>query len=471
MINRDQLLNNEEGTVYKAFSKYRVALIYPNSYHLGMSNLGFHTIYNELNNRKDTFCERIFFENQKSFFSLETKRSIHEFDILAFSISYELDYFNVLRILKRARIPIKKTDRSNNYPILVAGGAVTGFNFKPLRKIVDIVITGEAENIIHTFMGEYAGFHIDRTPKSKESFLSKLSNTKSFFVSGKQDKVIPARISNLNNFQTHSRILSNFTEFPDTFLIEISRGCPFKCFFCATSHSNNKVRFRDYKNVLDTVKKGLKFTNRIGLIGSSLPNYPNIDLLCESLISLKAKVSFSSLRVDFISDMMIKMLVDSGQRSITIAPESGSEQLRGRINKPISDNRIIETVERARNFGIKIVKLYFMVGLPGETQADVSAIIELSKRISKILKVKFSITPFVSKPTTPFSKKPFEGVSSLKRKIEYLKLNLRKIGPASFESPRFAYLEYLLSNGDEDILFSLLEKKSKPKGLPSIDTT
>ncbi|MBM3253465.1 MAG: radical SAM protein [Candidatus Omnitrophica bacterium] len=452
MIENTKIPLNEIGTVYKAYSKYRIALIYPNSYHIGMSNLGMHTIYHELNSRQDTFCERVFFEQERKILSFETRRPLLEFDILAFSVSYEIDYLNVLKILKSSYIPIRNTERSSEFPLLIAGGVITHFNFKPLLRIVDVVVIGEGEFLIHRLMNEFKKFS-PRLNRSRNNFLERLSKLKGFFIPYKSRKVISEEIDDINSIETCTRILTKFTEFSNTFLIELTRGCPFKCNFCVTAYMYKNVRFRDYRNILETAKKGLRFTKRIGLIGASLPNYPNINLLCNELKKIGAQISFSSLRVDFITEEILKTLVESGQGSITIAPESGNERLREILNKPIKDGKIIEVIKRAKNLGIKTIKLYFMIGLPGENIDDIISIIKLSNTISKILNPKLSISPFIPKPNTPFEKIPFEDIKMLKDKIKYIRSNLRNNILCSFESPRLARLEFLLSHGDEEVLF------------------
>ena len=473
------ILEQEIGTVYKRGSKINVALIYPNSYYVGMSNLGFHTIYHELNKRDDTSCERAFFSIEGTnkagsgrrgagttslehgkikvacpLFSLEHGRLLTDFDILAFSISFELDYPNVIQILNCINIPVRRADRTMRHPLIIAGGIFTSFNLMPLSKIVDLFIVGEGEEVIHEFMDLYSSFFPLNTIARKDEFLNEASRIEGVFVPGISNTVHVRRLKDLDKFDTRTRIVTPYTEFKGAFLIEVSRGCSRMCKFCVTGFACGKVRIRSHEKILKTAKEGLKWTSRIGLVGAAVSDHPEIDMVCKGLREMGARISVSSLRADSATPFLVKSLAESGQKTITIAPEAGTERLRRFIGKSIKDIEIIDFVEMAHGSGIKRVKMYFMLGLPGENEEDINGIISLCKRAVEILPIRVSITPFIPKPKTPFQNEKMEDKNILKKKMRYIRSQLARHRKVSItqESIRMALLEARFACGGEDVL-------------------
>lgn len=453
------LVQNEIGTIKKGAPKIRVALIYPNSYWVGMSNLGLHTIYHELNRRRDTGCERVFFSprSRKPHLSIETQRPISKFDCLAISCSFELDYLNILKMLHLAKIPIRSKERPGRFPLIMAGGVFTFFNFRPLANFVDFFVVGEAEEAIHEVMDVISSLFPVTSYQKKQKLLQNLAGVDGVYVPGISQKVKARRID-VNRYDTVSRILSPYTEFKNMYLIELSRGCNRGCKFCLTGSVYGRMRTRDLQRILRAADEGLRHTKRIGLVAAAVSDYPQIDELCQRLSAKGARLSVSSLRPDSLSSALLESLVQSGQRTITIAPEVGSEKLRFFLNKSITDDQVLDAISRARDRGMKRAKLYFMIGLPTETSKDISSLIDLIKRVARILPVKCSITPFIPKPKTPFGDYEIEDKRSLKAKLYEIRGKLKRCPRVSIisESLNRSLLQARLAKGDEKVLESFI---------------
>lgn len=456
------LLSSEIGTVKKKASKLRVALIYPNTYWVGMSNLGFHTIYYELNRREDTGCERVFFspEARKAPLSLESGSSISEFDILAISCSFELDYLNVLQMLHLAKIPLKWKERTKGFPLIIAGGCFTFFNLRPLIKFVDCFLVGEAEESIHEVMDTISHRPKATNYQKKRKLLEELAKIEGVYVPGVSKEARLRRID-VNKYDTTSRILTPYTEFSNMYLIELSRGCNRGCKFCVSGHVYGRLRTRSLRRVLDCANVGLKYTKRIGLVAAAVSDYPEIDELCGRLQAMGARISVSSLRPDSLTPTLIESLVRSGERTMTIAPEAGTEMLRCSLNKRITDPQILDAIRKARDLGMRKVKLYFMIGLPTESEEDIIGLIDLIKMVAQILPVKASITPFIPKPRTPLGDEEIEDKRELKAKLQQIRDELRSYPKVSIisEGLNRSLLQARLAKGDEGVLDSFISRE------------
>jgi len=456
--NKAKGVNNKEiNTVaLNKNARFKVALIYPNTYSVGMSNLGFQTIYYQLNKRQDTLCERFFYERgKKEFLSIETKNSLRSFDILAFSISFELDYFNVLNILRDIELCLDREGRPH-MPLIVAGGIVNSFNFLPVSKFSDAVFVGEAEESLAEFMdGLTAHKHINSKPQ-KDKVLAQLAQIKGVFIPGisNQDLISARYIEDVTLYPASTKILSPGAEFSNTFLVEVSRGCPWQCYFCVTAAVGG--RFRPQR--LDILKKeidfGLQYTAKIGLVGTAVSDHPEIDNLIFYLKKRKARISVSSLRVETVKANLLTALAAGGQRTVTFAPEAGSESLRFSLNKKITDQEILDKITLAKECGIKKIKLYFMIGLPNETEQDIEAIINLTELAACILPVNLNIGIFVPKPKTPWANERFADRGLLATRLKYLKRNLqgKRIIKVNSMSLKQAMQESLLAFADENFL-------------------
>jgi len=453
-------LAREQGTVIKDWGgRMPIALIYPNSYYVGMSNLGLHTIYSLLNSYSEVVCERAFWERenrdkQLPTLSLESQRPLPDFAVLAFSISYELDYFNVVQILKASGIPLYAADRDERHPVVIAGGPCIIANPLPLSPFFDCLCIGEAEPILPAMLPILA----EGISGKRNELLKALASLPGVYVpllpSG--TPVVRQWASNLDKFATTSSILTPDTELGDLYLIEVERGCNWGCRFCLVSQAFSPMRFRTIDKLIAQAKLGLKYRKRIGLVGPVVSDHPQLEELLVKLRQMGAGLSISSLRVRPLSRIVLREMAKGGARTITLAPEAGSERLRQVIKKGISEDDILEAMEKVAEPGIRQLKLYFMIGLPSETNEDIEEIINLTLKCKSILdkqqtgcRLSLNIAPFVPKAGTPFQWLPIAPVNILNRRLSLLKNSLPPKGiKVKSESPAWSQVQGVLARGD-----------------------
>ena len=508
-------LSSEKGTIIKRWGrKVTVALIYPNTYFVGMSNLGYQQVYHLLNHREDTICERVFLPDRDDMdeyqrtgtqiFSLESQRLLRDFDIIAFSIPFENDYLHALKILEMGNIPLMAAERSEEHPLVIAGGVTTFLNPEPMADFIDLFLIGEGEELVNEFVDGY----LKNNDAEKVELLSKLTKIEGIYVpslysvsykpdgtiesfvqKGKASRKVKRRwIRDIDSAPTVSRIFTTDTEFSGMHLVEISRGCGRGCRFCTAGFIYLPPRIRNPKRILDDISGQWSVASgqsthidKVGLVSAAVSDYPFIHSLCVPLIAMGKKVSVSSLRMDSTSDELVDALKESGHKTMTFAPEAGTERLRNVINKGISEDDILKSVEMAISRGILNAKLYFLIGLPTETDDDIEGIVKLAKRIKKevlvltkeagrIGTITLSINPLIPKPWTPFQWSPMEDVKSMGNKLKYIKESLKKEGniEVNHENPKDSYLQALLSRGDRrvgGIIRAALESGSWNRGI------
>ncbi len=488
---------SETGAVKKTWhGKISVCLIYPNHYHLGMSNLGFQTVYSQLNQMDHVVCERAFLSESfpkqtKETRSLETSRALKEFDILAFSVSFENDFPNILNILESAEIPWLSDDRSDSHPLVAAGGVACFSNPEPVAPFIDLFFLGEAEEMLEKFFQVYDP-GMDRR-KNLLEIVQKVPGTyvPSFYkvsyhndgtlkdfepVEDAPESVVKICAEDISRFSTMSTILTQKTSFENTFLIEVSRGCRHGCRFCSAGYLYRPPRCRSLEQLTDNLEYGASRAGHIGILGAAVSDHPDIEKLCLMAREKKLRLSFSSLRVDALSGELIRALKNSGVKTATIAPEAGTQRMLDVINKGILLQQVFSAAETLVAGGIPNLKLYFMVGLPTETMEDVRAIVTVCKKIrhgflsssraqKRIGEVTVSLNSFVPKPATPFQWAAMDDVPALKRKIKCVKEGLRKVPNLKVHAdiPRWAYLQGLLSRGDRKVS-ALISKSVKNRG-------
>jgi len=482
----DALLAAERGTVHKARgAQVELVLAYPNTYHVGMSNLGVHQIYSILNRREDTACERVFLPDEEDIedyyktgtklFTLESKRPVKEFDILAFSVSFEQDYLNILEILRLSGIPLNKEERTDDDPLVVLGGICSFFNPEPLADFFDIAIAGEGEEVV----GEFVDAYRESREKGRLEMLRAVGRVPGVYVPefydiiynedrtikerkklepSAPDRIVKRTVKDFNASPAATVVLTPNTEFSDMYLSEITRGCGRHCRFCMAGYIYLPPRNLNIANAEEQAAKADDLCGKIGLVGAALSDYPGIGELCAAI---HGGVSVSSLRADSVSEALIDRLAKSGHKTIAIAPEAGSERLRRVINKGVTEEDVLRAADMIFGRGIPNLKLYFILGLPTETQEDVDAIITLAEKTHEIQlkharpagrigRITLSVNSFVPKPFTPFQWEPMERVDSLNKKLRSLEKAVRKIGNMNIihDLPKWEYVQALLSRGD-----------------------
>jgi len=485
------LLDAEQGTVHKDWGgKIAVALVYPNSYAVGMSNLGFQTIYRHLNALHDVVCERVFLPDAADVaelartrsgpFSLESQRPLTDFHMIGFSVTYEGDYINVLRILDLAGIPLRAAERRPHDPLVLMGGVCAFSNPEPIAPFMDFVVVGEGEELVGELIGAYREQYRDRS-----SFLDLLTGLEGVYVPERYDVsyaadgtlaevtaragapaiVTKRRLKDVNAFRTIAAVKTPNAEYGHMALLEVGKGCGRGCRFCLEGQVYRPVRHRSVAALGETIKDlAAQGEKRIGLVGACVSDYPWIGELLKVVEANGMELSISSLRADSLTDELAASLARGGHRTLTIAPEAGTERLRRAIRKAITDEQILAACDLVRAHGIPNLKTYFMIGQPTETDEDVEAIPDLARRMLERLRVldakghpfgrlTLSISSFVPKPWTPFQWAPFAGADALSKKLETIKRGVRSLSNVRVlhENPREAALQALLARGDRRV--------------------
>jgi len=489
------VLEKERGVVQKPWGgKITICLLYPNAYRVGMSNLGFQTLYRILNADDDVVCERAFLpepedleeyrNRQTPLFSLESQRSLSDFDFLAFSISFENDFLNVLTLLELAHIPSESRLRDGRYPLVIAGGVAVFLNPEPISEFFDLFILGEAEEVIGEFLTVCRQTLLDKKRRDKDEFLRDLGGVEGVYVpkfyrvtyaeSGKIEamnaepgfprKVRRRWVPKLDPIPTQSALFTPDTEFKEMALVEVNRGCPRGCRFCAACFVYHPFRNRSLSSLESISKEALLKERRIGLTGTAVSDHPKLVSLCQTILSERGEISLSSLRVDAVSPSLVQCLREAQDRTVAIAPEAGSERLRKMLKKGYSEEEILRSIDILVENGLSQIKCYFLIGLPSETDEDIKQILLLAKRVrhqiltnqknrEKRWRLVLSVNPLIPKPATPFQWVPMDEVADLKKKLRIIQKGVQgeKGVEMIHDLPKWAYIQALLSRGDRRV--------------------
>jgi radical SAM superfamily enzyme YgiQ (UPF0313 family) len=486
------LLKKEVGYVRKPHGgRLRVALAFPNTYFVGMSNLGFQTVYSLFNAEDGIVCERTFLPPKSELdalrvsgsglVTLESQTPVCDFDVFAFSVSFEWDYTNVLTMLRLAGIPLRAADRTPHDPLVMIGGAVTFVNPEPLAPFADIIAAGEGEALIPTLVEAF------REATDRDGVLHRLATERGFYVPSFYDvdyaengtierfvakKTTPAppvvRKAALRTTDAAdppaTTIFTPETEFGSRLLIEVVRGCANLCRFCWAGYNYLPVRAFPKDRILEMARRARPYSDRIGLVSIALCDHPEIEEILTRLVEMGYSISPASLRLDDLTPAILRLLRESGERTITIAPETGSDRLRRVINKTMTNDEILAAADMIFSTGFENLKLYFMLGIPTETDEDLVAVRELTLQLRDIMvaharprgqigRIVGSVNPLVPKPGTAYQWLPMEDDSSVERKIRRMRSLMADIDNVYFniKSERHSFYQALLSLGDRRV--------------------
>jgi len=467
-------LSSERGFVPSENKPVRMILVYPNCYHVAMSNLGFQSIYYHANNNPNVFCDRGFYSPGIPVAGILSGQPMRSFDIVAFSVSYELDYFNLTEILRSAGMNPLRYVRPDTDPLLLIGGIAPTINPAPLSDIADAIVIGDGEQAISEIADTFAGVS-ELKNKSGTDIVAELNGIDGVFCpsANRGEKVYRRIIADLDKYPSQSFVLTPNTEFPDRFLIETGRGCGRRCRYCAADYIYPKPHNRSKESILEQIGKYRALTDKVGLMGVAVADHPSIEEITDTLLGWNMDVSISSLRVESVSESTARMIIRSGQRNITLAPETGSDELRFKLNKHFTNDILLEKINIFRAMGLKELKLYFIFGLPEETCDDIKAIANLAKKIAGFgMKLKLNLNPFIPKPHTPFQLKPMDDEKTLKSKMKLLKDELTGVPnlKLDFASVRGAYTEAILCRADSTLGKQILVDGifRYPKSIPEL---
>jgi len=485
-------LSREVGYVRKPHGgRLRVALAFPNTYYVGMSSLGYQTVYRLFNDIDEVVCERVFLPPKQELaeqlasgsrlVTLESRTPVADFDVIAFSVSFEWDYTNIVSMLRLAKLPPRAAARNARHPLVVIGGAVTFVNPEPLSAFADVIAAGEGEILIPTLVSAA------RDADDRDDLLRRLASERGFYIpsfydvryagngtiaafepqpgTGAPPVVKKAAVKTTERLDPPATsIFTPDTEFGSRLLIEVVRGCANLCRFCWAGYNYLPVRAFDADRILEMAREARPHATKAGLVSIALCDHPEIDRIMTGLLDMGYSISPASLRLDDLTPGFIEQLRRSGEKSITIAPEAGTDRLRRVINKTVTDDEIMHAAELIFGGGMDNLKLYYMIGLPTERDEDLEGIRDLTVRMREIMlkhgrsrgrlgRIVGSVNPLIPKPGTAYQWLPMEDPAVTEQKARRLRQMLSGIDNVYFniKSERHSYYQALLSLGDRRV--------------------
>jgi radical SAM superfamily enzyme YgiQ (UPF0313 family) len=421
-----------------------------------MSSLGFQTVYREIHGHPGASAERAFlpddcagYRRQRlAVFTYESEQPIADFPIVAFSVSYELEVPGLIEMLDLSGIPPLREDRDRRHPLIVAGGPLTFSNPLPLAPFVDLILLGEAEELIHEFL-DAAGC-MDR-----EALLRHCSGAPGCFVPGRTPSLPPIARAGDDRLPARSQILTRNTVLSLMFLIEPERGCSRGCTYCVMRRTTNGgMRLVTPERVLSLIPGHAR---RVGLVGAAVTDHPKIQEVVRVIVESGREIGISSLRADRLNESFAELLRRGGYRTLTTASDGASQRLRNSVQRRTSEEHLLRAAGFARRFGFERLKLYEMIGLPGETSDDIEELIRFSRELARITPLSLSISPFVAKRNTPLDRAAFEPIPSLESRMSHLRRSLKGKVDIRPTSARWAWVEYRLAQGGEEEGLAALE--------------
>jgi len=437
------LLADEQGTLYKE-APYRVALCYPSPYHVGMSSLGYQAIYREIHTHPGATAERVFLPDdveayrrtRTPLFSFESQAPVSSFHMLAFSVAYELELSGLFSMLELSGLPLLKDERDGRHPLVVAGGPLTFSNPDPLEPFVDVLVQGEAEDLLHVLLEAAASME-------REALLDSLARLPGFRVPGRGGQRYHVAKATDARLPARSQIITPHTELRSMFLIEPERGCSRGCHYCVMRRTTNGgMRTVPPERVLSLL---VPEARRVGLVGAAVTDHPRIVELLRTLVDSGREVGVSSLRADRLTQELVDQLRRGGATNLTVAADGASQRMRDLVDRKHSEEQIVRAATFARTAGMRQLKVYNVVGLPLEEDADIDELVRFTLELSRILPVALGVAPFVAKRNTPLDGAPFAGIREVESRLERLRRGLKGRAEVRPTSARWAWVEYMLA--------------------------